>query len=171
MHRNVTAIYRTHATADLVRRELNELGISHGRIHVIPDRDEAVGATGERDDHRYMDQIHDLHLPDADVRTYQHSVRRGDYVVSAEVDEEHLSRVQEIMRRPEAEAHELSARDHEFRHAEPYGHSLGTERRTNAAWVGRRDTTHDDPYTRTYERDERLEEARRDERIEGTDRV
>ncbi len=39
MHRNVTAIYRTHAVADLVRRELSEIGIAHRHILVIPDRE------------------------------------------------------------------------------------------------------------------------------------
>ena len=42
------------------------------------------------DRERYMDDLHDLHLPDDDVRTYQHSVRSGDHVVSANVDEDQV---------------------------------------------------------------------------------
>ncbi len=159
MHRNVTAIYRTHSTADLVRRELTDLGVSSGDIHVIPDQDVA-GQTAERENDQYMEALHDLHLPDDDVRTYQQSVRRGDYVVSAEVDEDNLTRVQQIMRRPEEEAYNLDARAEEFRDEETFADNRGADRSTNAGLAGRRDVSNDDPYARTYEREERLETRR-----------
>jgi hypothetical protein len=150
MNRNVTAIYRTYAVADLVRRELEAIGISRANIHVIPDREEMVGATGYREDRRWTDLLHDLQLPDEDVRTYQHSVRRGDYVVSATVDDEWVERVQEIMRRPVAEAYDLDARTNEFRDETIIARSeplLESEPRR------RRDTAHTDPYVRSYRRD------------------
>ena len=161
MYRNVTAIYRTHATADLVRRELADLGLAHGRIRVIPDRDEPVGAEGHRADDRHIDALHDLHLPDDDLRTYQHSVRRGDYVVSVEVDEEDVGRVQQIMRRPEEEAYNLDARDAEFRDEPLSPHSAGPNWAPDQKRLARRDTAHADPYSRTYHRDERLDDSRR----------
>lgn len=161
MNRNVTAIYRTYATADLVRRELGEIGISSGDIHVIPDRDEPVGTDGRRSDNRYSDQLHDLHLPDEDLRTYQQSVRRGDYVVSAEVDEDQVGRAQDIMRRPEEEAHNLDQRSSEFQGTEIDPYSDPDNRRTDEDWVARRDSDHADPYTRSYTRNTRLEERRR----------
>ena len=161
MHRNITAIYRTHAVADLVRRELAEEGISQGHIHVIPDRDDPVASGGTRDDSTYSDALHDLHLPDDDLRTYQHSVRRGDYVVSAEVDESQVTRVQQIMRRPEEEAYNLDTRDSEFRNEELVAPSAGGTRSLNEQWLGRRVPEHNDPYTRTYERNARLDETRR----------
>ncbi|UIJ70913.1 hypothetical protein [Aurantimonas sp. HBX-1] len=113
MNRNITAIYRTHAVAELVRQELEAEGVSRSHIHVIPDHDRAVGAA-DTDDRRYDDAIHDLHLPETDVRTYQASIRHGDYVVSVNVDDDRVERVQAIMRRPEAEAYDLDARDREF---------------------------------------------------------
>ena len=161
MHRNVTAIYRTHAVADLVRRELAELGLAHGSVHVIPDRDEPVGAEGRRTDDRHMDALHDLHLPDDDLRTYQNSVRRGDHVVSAEVDEENVGRVQEIMRRPEEEAYNLDTREAEFRNEQLHPHSAGAGRTLDERRLGRRDPAHTDPYSRTYHRDERLDDTTR----------
>ena len=158
MSNNVTAIYRTFATADLVRRELTDLGISAGRVRLVPDRDEPVTAGQHRDDNRYTDQLHDLHLPDDDVRTYQQSVRRGDYVVSVEVDDDaHLSRVKEIMRRPEAEAHHIGDRETEFRD-EPVMPYSSTERRRNDDWMGERDTADDDAYTRSYRRKQPLDQ-------------
>ena len=160
MHRNITAIYRTYATADLVRRELGELGISSGDIHVIPDRDDPVGADGHRSDNRYSDELHDLHLPDDDLRTYQQSVRHGDYVVSAEVDEEQVERVQGIMSRPEEEAHNLDQRSDEFRGADLDPYSRSGNRAMNEDWIARRDPDHADPYTRSYTRNTRLERRR-----------
>lgn len=150
MHRNVTAIYRNHATADLVRRELSELGISNGNIHIVPDRDEPVGASGRRDDNRYADQLHNLHLPDDDLRTYQHSVQRGDYVVSAEVDDDQIQRAQAIMKRPESEAYNLDSSHSEFGNETMVPHSEGDRRESNEDWRGRRDTDYTDPYTRSY---------------------
>ena len=102
MRRNVTAVYRTHGTAVRVRRALADLGIAHGRIHVIPEAFEPVGPIGMRDDARHIDDLRDLRLPDEDFCHYLSSVRRGDYVVSAEADRDVVPRVLEIMRRPEA---------------------------------------------------------------------
>ncbi len=159
MHRNVTAIYRTHATADLVRRELTELGLSSGDIRVIPDRDDPVSADGRRSDTKYSDQLHDLHLPEDDLRTYQHSVRRGDYVVSAEVDDDYLSRAKEIMRRPEAESYHLDHRSREFAEEPVDPYSDEGRRRTDPDWIGQRDADHADPHTRAYTRRGRPERS------------
>jgi hypothetical protein len=151
MDRNVTAIYRTYAVADLVRRELETVGISSANIHVIPDREDIVAESGYREDRRWTDLLHDLQLPDEDVRTYQHSVRRGDYVVSANVDDEWVERVQEIMRRPEAEAYNLDARTNEFGE-ETIIPPSDPARERDPRLVGRRDTAYTDPYVRSYRR-------------------
>lgn len=151
MDRNVTAIYRTYAVADLVRRELETVGISRANIHVIPDREDIVAESGYREDRRWTDLLHDLQLPDEDVRTYQHSVRRGDYVVSANVDDEWVERVQEIMRRPEAEAYDLDARTDEFGEETVIPPS-DPARERDPRLVGRRDTAYTDPYVRSYRR-------------------
>ncbi len=151
MYRNVTAVYRNYATADLVRIELQSLGISEGHMRVVPDSDTPAGVDSDRG---AIDALHDLHLPEDDVRTYQNCVRRGDYVVSVEVDEEQVPQVQEIMRRPEKEIHNLDARSEEFRD-EPY-----TARRSDQpfdeSYVGTRDETRSDPYSRTYRREKRM---------------
>jgi len=146
MNRNVTAIYRTYSTADLVRRELEELGVSRSDIHVIPD-----GESSETDRDGYIDDLHDLYLPDDDVRTYQHSVRNGDYVVSANVDEDQLERTRRIMRRPEAEAYDLGARDTEYRDETFIAHTDASRSASRREWIGEREETND-PYVRSYAR-------------------
>ena len=155
MSRNVTAVYRTYSVADLVRAELEALGLSRGDIHVIPETDLPAGTSGERADRRWSDALHELDLPDEDMRTYQSCVRRGDYVVSANVEEDDVERVQKIMRRPEAEAYDLDVRDAEFRDETIHPHS--DDSRTAAALRARRrrDPAYTDPYLRAYRRDER----------------
>lgn len=152
MHRNVTAIYRTRATADLVRRGLEEIGIAGSDIHVIPDKDHPVTGGALRDDTDYSDRLHDLHLPEEDVRTYQHCVRRGDYVVSAEVEDSRLDRAKSIMRRPEEEAYHLEHRGAEFTDETIIPHTAGTNRPYDENLRARRLDEQDDPYARTYER-------------------
>lgn len=164
MARNVTAVYRTHATAELVRRELEELGISRGYIHVLPD--DAGSSTGaastaeqthEGVSHSaVMSAVDDLHLPEDDTRTYKHCLHKGDHVVSVEADDDQVGRVQEIMRRPEQEAYNLDARDEEFRGAETFPRREGYA--ADEARLGRRDAALVDPYTRSYERRSRLDE-------------
>ena len=118
MQRAVTAIYRTHAVADLVRKELADLGISRGHVSVIPDDPNRPVADAYRDDTQYNDDLHDLHLPESDFRTYQQAVRRGDYVVSVNVnDDAHLDDITRIMRRPE-DAYDIDELDTEYRDAE-----------------------------------------------------
>ena len=152
MYRNVTAIYRTRATADLVRRGLEDLGISASNIHVIPDRDHPITGGALREDTDYSDRLHDLHLPEDDLRTYQHCVRRGDYVVSAEVEDHDIDRVKAIMRRPEEESYDLENRASEFRNETIIPHSAGEGHMLNEEWRAQRLAAHDDPYARTYER-------------------
>jgi hypothetical protein len=154
--RNVTAIYRSYSVADLVRRDLEAIGISRSHIHVIPDADEPLGAGGYRDDTRWTNRIHDLHLPDDDVRLYQSSVRRGDYVVSANVDDDLVARVQQIMRRPEAEAYNLDVRADEFQDEQVVLHTDTARRAADARVVGQREVAADDPYVRSYRRKARL---------------
>jgi len=120
MQRAVTAIYPTPAVADLVRRELEQLGIGRHNITVLPDTAETglstAGTLGVGRDP--LDSLHDLGLPEEDARTYQQALRNGDYVVSVEVDDDaHLSHVQEIMRRPE-DAYDLDALDSQYADAD-----------------------------------------------------
>ncbi|MEC5414473.1 hypothetical protein, partial [Aurantimonas sp. C2-4-R8] len=151
MNRNVTAIYRTHAVADLVRQELEAEGLSRSDIHVIPDHDRGIVAADD-DDRRYFDAIHDLNLPDADARTYEASVRRGDYIVSVDAGDDRVDRIQAIMRRPEAEAYNIDDLDAEFSNYDllsPRDPMRGT---LDPALRGERDPAYTNPDMRSYRR-------------------
>jgi hypothetical protein len=161
MYRNVTAIYRTRPTADLVCRGLEEMGISRSAIHVVPDRDHPVAGGALREDTDYTDRLHDLHLPEDDLRTYQQCVRRGDYVVSAEVEDRDIDRVKAIMRRPEEETYHFENRASEFGNETIIPHSAGDGRMLDEEGRAQRLAAHDDPYARTYERRAPLRGAQR----------
>ncbi len=204
MHRNVTAMYRTREVADLVRRGLEEAGVSASDIHVIPEptldtaQDRAVGTSGTMagmgagaapagtttagaragampgdataaghehagfsEDPAHSDRLHALHLPEEDLRTYQHAVRRGDYVVSVEAEDADIERIKEIMRRPEEDSYRLEERDTEFSGETVVPHSLGEGHMLNDDMRARRMTSHDDPFARVYERDAPLRNAQR----------
>jgi hypothetical protein len=161
MSLNVTAIYPTHSEAELVRKGLLGIGIASSDIHVVPDRDVPVGTGGYRESSEYTDRLWNLHLPDDDLHIYQHAIRRGDHVVSAEVDEAQHARVKEIMRHPDLKPYEFARRSAEFRDEAriPYGAS---ERPVlHEDWRARPLAAHDDPYARTYERNARLGSPRK----------
>ena len=179
MQRAVTAIYRTYAVADLVRDEIAEAGVSRGQISVVPDRDETVEAGSQRDPDTFNDDLHALHLPEDELRTYQQAVRRGDYVVSANVDDDDdrtLDRILEIMRRPE-DAYDIDALDEEYRDAEYVPAARSDTAATGAASgtataegeqvipvaeeqlrVGKRDVNRGSTHVRSYTREMPVEE-------------
>ncbi|HEV7275037.1 MAG TPA: hypothetical protein VGN80_02005 [Devosiaceae bacterium] len=149
MRHNVTAIYRTHAVADLVRQELQEMHLASGDIHVIPDRADASAAGTDRD--RYVDELYDLHLPDDDQRSYEQCILRGDYVVSVDVDDDDdLARIQGIMRRPEEEAYNLDAVDTEFANTGVAARRDPARPAPDPDWVARRHPDYTDSYVRSY---------------------
>ncbi len=214
MHRNVTAMYRTREVADMVRRGLEDAGVSARDIHVIPEptldtpADRSVETSGTMtgmgagaapagtmtagartggmpsaaaaepaagreahehplhgssflEDPAHSDRLHALHLPEEDLRTYQHAVRRGDYVVSVEAEDAGIERIKQIMRRPEAESHRLDDRDAEFSGQTVVAHSLGDGHMLNEDARARRMTSNDDPFARVYERDAPLRDTQR----------
>ncbi len=109
MQRAITAIYPSADVAELVRRDLEQLGIGGHDITILPDLGGSTGFSGDA-----MDRLRGLGLPDQDARTYQQALQNGDYVVSVEVDDDdNLSRVQEIMRRPE-DAYDLDELDSRY---------------------------------------------------------
>ena len=160
MSLNVTAIYPDHTSAELVRRHLLDIGVGRDDIWVVPDRAVPVAAGGYRDTADYADALHRLHLPEDDLHTYEHAVRRGDHVVSAEVDEAQVERAKEIMRHPEAKPYEFATRSSEFRDEAriPY---TGDRAVLEEDWRARPLAAQDDPYARTYERKARLGAGRR----------
>ena len=157
MTRAVTAIYRTHAVADLVRRELHALGVDQGDVHLIPDDDREFRAGLRDEDTAWNDSLHGFHLPEADLRTYQNAVRNGDFVVSVDLDGDvDLDRIKDVMRRPEDEAYDLGALDTMYRDTDYMPRSdveQGTAYAPDERYLANRDElAAEDPYVRSYTR-------------------
>ena len=126
-----------------------------------PRHEHPLQTAGFLDDPAHSDRLHDLNLPEDDLRTYQHAVRRGDYVVSVEVDDAEVARVQEIMRRPEEEVYRLEDRDAEFSRETVVPHSMSDEHVVDEEMRARRLTSQYDPHARIYERGAPLRQPRR----------
>jgi len=119
MQRAITAIYPSADVAELVRRDLEQLGIAGHDITVLSGTGDASGSTtGTLGSSGGSDRLYDLGLPDEDIRTYVQALQNGDYVVSVEVDDDSdLGRVQDIMRRPE-DAYDLDELDTRYADAD-----------------------------------------------------
>ena len=157
MTKAVTAIYRTHATADLVREELTRAGVDAGDIHIIPG--EATHAdANHRDEAAWNASLHRLHVPEDDMRTYQNAVRKGDHVVSVDLDGDvDLARVKEIMRRPEGESYDIDAMDKLYAGTEYTPMPGATAYAADDRYIGTRDQagTGEDGRVRSYTRPQR----------------
>lgn len=125
--------------------------------HEHPLHDASMLEAGAEPD---IDRLYDLHLPEEDLRTYQHAIRQGDYVVSAEVDDDgQLERIKEVMRRPDAELYNIEQRALDFRNHDLIAHSAGDGRhRLSEEYRARRlASDNGDEFARIYERDHRLD--------------
>jgi len=161
MQRTVTVIYRTYDVANLVRDEIERLGIAQHQvlvlpnIRVVPDTTDPSNSTTmkkESLDHAF-EQLHDLHLPESDTRTYQQALRNGDFVVSVNLDDDaDLARVEQVMRRPE-DAHRLDELDTTYSSADFEPRRQPPGEGFDEGMAGRRDGDQLSPYTRSYRRD------------------
>ena len=153
MTKAVTAIYRTHAQADLVRKDLSEAGIPTHDVKIVPHGDWT--AEDRADETRWNDDLHALHVPEADMRTYQNAVRNGDHVVSVELDDdEHIERVKEIMRHPERDPYDIGSLDTVYEGTEYTPRAGQTGYAADDRYAGTRDPmpADDDGRVRAYTR-------------------
>lgn len=104
----VTAIYRSHAMARLVRNELERAGIGRDRITVLPGA-RIVSNDAEADDSAptpdsiedALLRLEDLPLPDSDAGAVREALRNGGFLVCVSLaDESDLDQVTELMDRP-----------------------------------------------------------------------
>lgn len=101
-YRYVTALYRSHAAAELVRQELMAIGAAHGDIHVIPETTASAQTAGLAD---WGGELRTLDLPPADIEEYERNLQHGDVLVSARVGVDLAPQAEEVMRRPGEFAH------------------------------------------------------------------
>ena len=87
MTRTITGLFDTRAEADAVVAHLKQHdGIDASRISVHGS-DTGTAATATTEDRGFWASLKDLFIPDEDRYAYSEGIRRGGYVVSAEVDD------------------------------------------------------------------------------------
>ncbi len=122
MSRTVTAIYRTADVADLVKREIEQLGVASHHVSVVGGADNA-------------DDVGHFNLPHDEAVTYREAVRQGHYVVSAEVDDDRTDKVAEIMRDPEGGV-DINSYEQDYRTRDTYNDDLDTYGTGSPAYGG-----------------------------------
>ena len=148
MSHTVTAIFRSADTAQDVRREIAGIGVPERNIA-------AIGGTDRATD------ISALHLPDDEATTYRRAVEKGNYVVSAEVEDDHIDRVAEIMRHPE-QGVDIDAYEGEYRASPDYAAAGDDAQAIPVAEerlkVGKRVSERGSAHVRTYVQEVPVEE-------------
>ena len=149
MTSTVTAIFRTEQIADHVRAEIAKLGVSDSHITV------AGGSDGAR-------EVDYMNLPDDEATTYKRAVAENHYVVSADVDDEKVDPVAEIMRHPE-QGVDIDAYETEYRTTPDYerdtaAHAETIELAEERMAVGKRDVNRGTTHVRTYVQEVPIEE-------------
>ena len=161
MTKTVTAIFRTHAVAATVRDKIKALGESGSSVTILPDDPAPLAADTHRNDDAIREADH-LNVSDADKRTYQQAIREGHFVVSADVDDDNVRAVVDIMRHPDTAAHaiDFDAYEAEYRGRPDYDPALvgSTGTTTGAEWT--RDPEYDGTL-RTYDTKRTPEEIAR----------
>ena len=150
MSKHVTALYRTHAAASEVKRQIDAIGSGVHHADIVPDDPTPLApGTHRSDDH--LSAIDRYNLPDDDQRTYKRAIRAGDYVVTVMVDDDtHLAAVEDAMRHPEY-GYDIDAYDAEYRAHPDYATDMERERGLAAReGLATRDTTRPATHTRTY---------------------
>lgn len=85
MSRTLTALFDSRADAQTSADRLRQLGIPSDRIHIHDNTSATADSTHEG--HGLWATIKNAFLPDDDRRTYEEGVRRGGFLLTADVDE------------------------------------------------------------------------------------
>ena len=113
MTRTITGLFDSRAEADAVAEHLRQHdGVSPAQISVHGSGTTATG-TGAAEDRGFWASLRDLFIPDEDRYAYSEGIRRGGYVVTAEVDEGLVDHALDIFEQHGAV--DLDAREAEWR--------------------------------------------------------
>ncbi|MBP0493183.1 YsnF/AvaK domain-containing protein [Pararoseomonas indoligenes] len=113
MTRTITGLFDTRAEADAVVEHLRQHdGVNPGKISVHGAATTATGA-GAAEDRGFWASLRDLFIPDEDRYAYSEGIRRGGYVVTAELDDALVDHALDIFEQHGAV--DLDAREAEWR--------------------------------------------------------
>jgi uncharacterized protein (TIGR02271 family) len=99
MQRTLTAIYDTRSAAEAVRDELVGLGVPSANIVMRGTESGAASTTTATEDKGFWASLADLFVPDEDRHTYAEGLRRGGYLLTAQVPDGMEDQAIEILER------------------------------------------------------------------------
>lgn len=89
MSRTITALFDTRADADAGGERLRHAGVDAAHIQVLDQTAHTTaGAHSTKEDKGMWAAIKNVFLPDADRHAYEEGVRRGGFLLSADVDDD-----------------------------------------------------------------------------------
>lgn len=112
MSRTITALFDSRDDAEAGAQRLHQAGIDadHVRVH---DQSSNTEASGGQEGHGFWSSIKNALLPDEDRHTYEEGVRRGGFLVTADVDEDSVDEAVRVLE--EADSIDLDERAQSWR--------------------------------------------------------
>ena len=128
MMRTITAMFDNRAHADAAVSQLSsQLGLASGQAQVIAAETASTGTTTSgttTGDTGFWASLKDLFVPDEDRTAYAEGIRRGNYIVSAQIDESKLEQAMDILEHNGAV--DLDAQEAEWRQSGWTSQQVGT---------------------------------------------
>lgn len=135
MTRTITAMFSNRMEADRAVEQLSrELNLGSGQAQVLAGETSSSGtatSSSTSGETGFWASLKDLFVPDEDRTAYAEGIRRGNYVVSAQVDESRLDRAMDILE--QSGALDLDAQEAEWKKSGWTGYQTGS---TTGAAVG-----------------------------------
>ncbi|TPG52500.1 DUF2382 domain-containing protein [Roseomonas nepalensis] len=124
MTRTITAMFDVRTAADAAVSQLTrELGLGSGQVQVHAAETASTGTAtsgATAGDTGFWGSLKDLFVPDEDRTAYAEGIRRGNYVVSAQVDESKIDQAMNILEHNGAV--DLDSKEAEWRQSGWTGH-------------------------------------------------
>jgi len=128
MTRTITAMFSVRAAADAAVSQLvSELSLGSSQVQVLAGETSSSGtatSASTSGETGFWASLKDLFVPDEDRTAYAEGIRRGNYVVSAEVEEGKLDQAMDILEHNGAV--DLDAQEAEWRQSGWTGDQAGT---------------------------------------------
>lgn len=145
MTRTVTALFDQRSDAEAAEARLKAANVDASHIHIHDKTSSGFHATGHSSttEPGMWASIKNAFLPDEDRHTYEEGLRRGGFLLTADVDEEHVDAVVRVLE--EADTVDIDDRAGEWRsngwdyaHAAATGAVAGSAYATEAPYAGKK---------------------------------
>ena len=97
-NRTITAFFDTRQAAERAVEDLTAMGLSRDQVRITEgDATSSQDATGQAPAKGFWEELKSLFLPEEDHHSYAEGLRRGGYLLSAQVGESHYDQAMEVL--------------------------------------------------------------------------